>query len=339
MLLSDQGYTGSVVCGVCHESEHQTWQLTSHAAAFDTLVTHGSETDPECVSCHVVGFGQPQGFETSPRTDWLEDVGCEMCHGRGGPHRSPDFMKSTGYEQACLQCHDAKHSLGFDFATFVPRISHAANRAILALPKTERERILAERGAARQSLLPASAAYVGSDTCMTCHAAEYATWSQNPHAGSLETLATRGKDGDADCLRCHTTGMGSEGGFPSGAAAEDHADLARVGCESCHGPGGNHVGPDAERFGSIVSLGDKCDSCVILQICGSCHDDANDPGFEFEVQEKIDAIRHGTIEAGTGKPLKAAGGKSAGAHIAAAEVFAWIEAQGHPPPPGSEAYR
>ena len=59
----------------------------------------------------------------------------------------------------------------------------------------------------------------------------------------------------------------------------------------------------ALRLGSILSLGDKCDSCVILQICGRCHDDANDPGFEFEVQEKIDRIRHATIEAGTGKPL------------------------------------
>jgi hypothetical protein len=56
------------------------------------------------------------------------------------------------------------------------------------------------------------------------------------------------------------------------------------------------------KLGSILSLGDKCDSCVILQICGSCHDDANDPGFEFEVQEKIDRQRHGTIEAGTGNP-------------------------------------
>jgi hypothetical protein len=62
------------------------------------------------------------------------------------------------------------------------------------------------------------------------------------------------------------------------------------------------VAEGATRIGTILSLGDKCDSCVILQICGSCHDDENDPQFEFEVQEKIDAQRHGTIEAGTGKP-------------------------------------
>ncbi len=43
-----------------------------------------------------------------------------------------------------------------------------------------------------------------------------------------------------------------------------------------------------------MKLSDKCDSCVILQICGSCHDDANDPGFEFEVQDKILHQRHST---------------------------------------------
>ena len=53
--------------------------------------------------------------------------------------------------------------------------------------------------------------------------------------------------------------------------------------------------PDAPRIGTIVSLTDKCGSCVILQICGTCHDDANDPGFEFEVEKKIEAQKHGTI--------------------------------------------
>jgi len=53
--------------------------------------------------------------------------------------------------------------------------------------------------------------------------------------------------------------------------------------------------------GTIISLGDKCDSCVILQICGSCHDAENDPDFEFSVEQKIDAQRHGTIEPAAGK--------------------------------------
>ena len=52
---------------------------------------------------------------------------------------------------------------------------------------------------------------------------------------------------------------------------------------------------------------------MILQICGGCHDDANDPGFEFEVLDKIEVQRHGTIEAGTGKPLGGSAGRFHGA--------------------------
>jgi hypothetical protein len=143
---------------------------------------------------------------------------------------------------------------------------------------------------------------VGSAACRECHTAEYESWSKHPHSQAVASLEARGASGDANCLRCHTTGYGRSGGFPAGGAPAAHPDRVGVGCESCHGPGGEHVKPDAARRGSIVSLGDKCDSCVILQICGGCHDSANDPGFEFAVQEKIDRQRHGSIEAGTGRP-------------------------------------
>jgi hypothetical protein len=118
----------------------------------------------------------------------------------------------------------------------------------------------------------------------------------------VATLSKAGKSTNADCLACHTTGFGRPGGFPRDGVVESHTDLARVGCESCHGPGAEHVKHDAARIGNIVSLGDKCDSCVILLICGGCHDEANDPSFEFEVIEKIEKQRHGTIEPDTGKP-------------------------------------
>jgi len=110
---------------------------------------------------------------------------------------------------------------------------------------------------------------------------------------------------DKGCLACHTTAFDLPGGFAATDRASAHPDLARVGCESCHGPGEAHVAPKAERIGTIISLGDKCDSCVILQICGGCHDDANDPGFAFEVEAKIEKQRHGTVEAGTRRKVAA----------------------------------
>ncbi len=305
MLLHASGYSGNQFCAVCHEDQQTTWELTNHAFAFDTLVRHAADRDGECVSCHVVGYGEAGGYDLASRKSHLEDVGCETCHGRGGPHLSPGHVAGGDYEQVCITCHDQKHSLGFEYSEFVPKVSHAANAHLVDLSLAEKQALLAERGKQKKSVLPTDADYVGSEACRSCHEAEFETWASNPHAKAGVSLAAAGESANGDCLTCHTTGYGSEGGFPPSATLADHPDLGRVGCESCHGPGGAHVAADAPKRGTITSLGDKCDSCVILQICGSCHDEANDPGFEFVVQEKIDRIRHGTIEAGTGKPKSA----------------------------------
>ncbi len=291
MLLHKTGYSGNEVCSVCHESEAATWELTNHASAYDTLVRHGSDGDAGCVSCHVVGYGRPGGFQIAKPDPGLENVGCETCHGRGGPHLSPTHAPGNAYEGECLGCHNPEHSLGFDYASFLPRISHGANLAHLALPAQERAKLLAQRRAPREDLLPTAAPYVGSEACQGCHADEYASWSAQPHAKALTTLEAKGAAANADCLRCHTTGFARPGGFAPGAGPQPA--LAGVGCESCHGPGGDHVAEGGRKQGTIVTLSDKCGSCVILQVCGGCHDDANDPGFEFEVKEKILRQRHG----------------------------------------------
>jgi peroxiredoxin/nitrate/TMAO reductase-like tetraheme cytochrome c subunit len=317
MLLHKTGYSGNDFCGVCHAEEAATWELTNHATAYDTLVRHGADHDGECVSCHVVGYDEPGGFSLARPEPALENVGCETCHGRGGPHLTPDPPAGHDYASACASCHTPEHSVGFEFASFLPQISHAANSAFAGLSAEEKRELLEKRRGHRD-VLPKGADYVGSEACQSCHAAEHATWSAQPHARAFETLTAQG-EAEAECLTCHTTGWG-RGGFPKDGAPADHAALLGVGCESCHGPGGDHVGADAPKRGTILALGDKCDSCVILQICGGCHDDANDPGFEFEVQEKIDLQRHGTIEAGTGKPKSATG-----ASLPAAAVVGLLE--------------
>jgi len=302
MLLHKTGYSGDAFCGVCHEVAATTHDFTQHAYAFDTLVKHGVARDPECVSCHVVGYGEPGGYALDAPDPHLEGVGCESCHGRGGPHLSPQFVQDGDYEPRCITCHDTKHSLGFDYATFRPKISHQENADLLDLSLDQKLARIEALGVPRPAIMPGGGDFVGSDTCQSCHPAEYETWASGGHAQAGATLVEAGKADEADCLECHTTGRGKPGGFPEGAALADHPDLGRVGCESCHGAGEEHATEGAKKIGTILSLGDKCDSCVILQICGSCHDEANDPGFAFEVQEKIDRQRHGTIEAGTGQP-------------------------------------
>lgn len=292
MLLDPKGYSGNDVCGTCHELEYASWEYTAHASAFDTLVTHAADRRTDCVGCHVVGFEETGGYDVLRPAPHLENVGCESCHGRGGPHLSPDFVPEAGYAEVCSSCHTPTHSLGFEYEPFRARVSH---RRIAALSNAERAR-LGQGGGPSRSLLPTRAEHVGSNACQDCHAREFGTWQASAHGRAVASLETKGKADDPSCLACHTTAFGKPGGFPSDAAVTEYPDLARVGCESCHGPGGDHVGPGARRVGTILSLGDKCDSCVILKICGSCHDDANDPGFRFHVEERIEAQRHGTIE-------------------------------------------
>ena len=156
MLLHTTGYSGDEFCATCHASQHDTWLTTAHAQAFDTLVRHGADRNAECVGCHVVGFGKPGGYDLAKPAAELEGVGCETCHGRGGPHLSPGAAPGGDYSATCLGCHDPKHSLGFDYATFLPRVSHAAN-ASLARPLVGGAREAAGRAAREARGAPADA--------------------------------------------------------------------------------------------------------------------------------------------------------------------------------------
>ena len=43
-------------------------------------------TIQQCYVCHTVGNGWPSGFVDATNTPWLENVGCENCHGPGAAH-------------------------------------------------------------------------------------------------------------------------------------------------------------------------------------------------------------------------------------------------------------
>lgn len=286
ILLRKAEYSGEETCSVCHREQHATWELTKHASAWETLVEHGADRDPECLKCHTVGFGKPGGFDPAKRQTELRGVQCENCHGRGGPHQSPEFTKA-GFEPICLTCHDPQHSLQFVFAERLPLVSHAANAQFEKLSLDERKALLAKRDKRDRALFDKSD-YVGSAACESCHQKEHGLWAKSNHARAFATLQKTHEEKNPDCQRCHTTGFKEATGFPAGGAA-----LQNVGCESCHGPGKRHVDDPAHGPGTILALTDKCDTCAITLICGKCHDDANDPGFEFEIEPKLAAIKHG----------------------------------------------
>ena len=305
-LLERGVYSGDQACRICHPRQHADWTLTRHACAWESLVRLGKESDPECVRCHVVGHAQG-GFFSMARTPQLANVQCETCHGQNGcaaftqnlPPRvvprdglPPSPPKAPLKADACLFCHDPPHSPRFDFATYRQRVLHDQRAELLKLPRAEREERLRRLCAgARDTLFDPDTPYVGSAACAKCHPTEYAALKDGRHAKALELLRKpapdnwsvprhkRGVVGLArpECLRCHTTGYARPGGYPADAGK---SEMGGVGCEACHGPGKAHA-DDPKKPRAILKLGGNCPECTVLPICRSCHDDANDPDFDY----------------------------------------------------------
>ena len=146
---SGREFVGSDTCRTCHGKEYRIWKdgLNGrpgyHAHAYETLLNppeRGSiprNHDPECLSCHVVGwnpqryFPYDSGFISFEQTPELINVGCENCHGPGSAHvaaengdldaddakldelRHQMVLPLAEAERTCLECHDLDNSPGF----------------------------------------------------------------------------------------------------------------------------------------------------------------------------------------------------------------------------------
>jgi mono/diheme cytochrome c family protein len=152
--------------------------------------------------------------------------------------------------------------------------------------------------------------YVGTKSCRKCHIKEWKSWQETKMAQTFEVLKPganveakkkAGLDPEKDyttdetCLACHTTGYGKEGGFVS---MEKTPDLAGVGCEMCHGPGGTYTldqymslknkeykRAEVVAVGMVETVGK--DQCVV------CHNSdspfvAEDYEFDFEANKGKD---------------------------------------------------
>ena len=109
--------------------------------------------------------------------------------------------------------------------------------------------------------------YVSATACQRCHQQEYLQWSATRHAFAFETLVKKERYFDTGCISCHTTGLGYPTGFQIG---DQDSTLKGVQCETCHGPGKQHVGNPKKsniRSGADTTL------------CLECHDTKHSPGF------------------------------------------------------------
>jgi len=120
-------YVGSETCRGCHGYEYSKWSLQRHAHAYQTLEKVGSQYDPECVVCHVVGFDYEGGFITPRQTPNLKDVGCENCHGPGSAHVATAGAAAPAEPQSsCEDCHTPENSVHYagNEAEYFEKIVH-----------------------------------------------------------------------------------------------------------------------------------------------------------------------------------------------------------------------
>jgi hypothetical protein len=117
-------YLGEKNCRRCHEAEYQKIHDNPHARAFATLTKEQSDSKPECLRCHVVGYGQPGGFVSRTATPDLIDVQCESCHGMGTRHDEMVSGKLTVGPGACVTCHDQEQSPDFHYDQELAKINH-----------------------------------------------------------------------------------------------------------------------------------------------------------------------------------------------------------------------
>ncbi len=80
-------FLGAGACKECHESEYAVWAGSKHALAMQTLVEKQSDYNPECVKCHVVGFGKPGGFVDARSTAQLGERAVRSVPRAGGATR------------------------------------------------------------------------------------------------------------------------------------------------------------------------------------------------------------------------------------------------------------
>ena len=126
VLRTDQGrFAGSSNCAKCHPSAMKVHLKSAHSKAMTTLKTVKHDADPDCISCHSVGFEAKGGYSPLAPTKFAE-VGCESCHGAGGDHASKPKALKLGKvgEKKCLSCHTTRTSPAFNFLKNWSKIKH-----------------------------------------------------------------------------------------------------------------------------------------------------------------------------------------------------------------------
>ncbi len=154
--------------------------------------------------------------------------------------------------------------------------------------------------------------FIGAEKCKNCHEAkskgsQYSTWKAMKHAKAFETLGSEeakktAKEKGVDdpttsekCLKCHQTAFGE----PAERIAAGFDPKAGIQCESCHGPGGNHLkarmaaADEDEDSGELATIPDT----EIIKVpkedtCKKCHNEESPNYKPFCFKFFEEKVRH-----------------------------------------------
>ncbi len=250
----------------------------------------GDGTGTPSPSCAELGESCTDAGDCCDSTADCVDGTCQEDSGGGGGSGNVAAGQAI-YDTDCMGCHaapgagggfgpDLANTSAQDLQTGAQADGHPFDASGLAEEDfADLEAFLAEDDGGG-GVEPASA-FVGADTCLTCHASAHEAWSATEHATALEALEGIGQGENAGCLGCHTVGFGEDGGFVS---REETPQLAGVQCENCHGAAAAHASdPGNLELRPAVNLSST--------VCGGCHTDAHHPTFdEWELSKHSTAL-------------------------------------------------
>ena len=216
-----------------------------------------------CLACHGKKVHKPfeatpmgRRFSKAPQNE-LEKKNCEACHGPGSRHADKPKVKGSIFtfgaasahapgvqNEACVQCHasdpKAHWKTPADFAT--------RNRC------TDCHRVMKPTALVKGAVAPTP---------------ELVAAMQKEYAGQFA--------GDALCVRCHADSTAKYQHTKHAhlvSSAGGKSDLARKGCEACHGPGLAHAMSAGGRgVGGMVTFKEKDRKALQRnnETCLACH--------------------------------------------------------------------
>jgi predicted CXXCH cytochrome family protein len=124
--------------------------------------------------------------------------------------------------------------------------------------------------------------------CGNCHVTQHNQWRQTAHAQAFTGVGTGAQ---AVCAECHgVSTVGNEATGQGGLPATGDARFHNVQCESCHGPGLDHVrNPDG---GTAVQMLARIDAAIAMNgTCTECHSGYHHP----HVADEWEGSGHGRV--------------------------------------------